>query len=342
MRVPKFSKRSVKESSKMPQVVGDTVCDAPLEMIPNQFIGVKLGRVSWEVKGLDSRIAFKDLPNELGSVERAFVPEKKELAGKVAPQVPDKFSDLRGSNVFVSVKAGVKSETFSFGRDADGRDGRDFSPASCDCKSRSSALRRPRFLEIRDKRESAFVQENQAGSKPSGFFLYEARRDASSIGFPLRVFPWLSWSAPDNSSPNRPLDTKGLRDSNRLENACVPPCRSVSRSKRLSKNRLPRGLLPKGAPKPSSVCRKDAKVFRGGVWVLSRPTPSCGRLAATGPGSLSTRPVSRLLRGSRGLVSRAGRPCAAGFPTAGVCHEVSLSPPGLPLYDRPETLSIER
>jgi hypothetical protein len=25
-----------------------------------------------------------------------------------------------------------------------------------------------------------------------------------------------------------------------------------------------------------------------------------------------------------------------------VCHEVSLSPPGLPLYDRPEILSIER
>ena len=155
--IPKFSKRSIKESSKMPKIFGDTVCDTSLEMIPNQFVRVKLGRVSREVKGLDSGILFKDLPYKLGSVDRAFVPEKEELAGKVTSKLPDKVSHLRGSNVFVRVEASVKSEAFSFGRDADRRDGRDFSPASRDCESRSSALRRPRFLEIGNERESAQI-----------------------------------------------------------------------------------------------------------------------------------------------------------------------------------------
>lgn len=326
----------------MAKVFGDTVCDASFEMIPNQFVGVKFRRVSREVKGLDPRILFKDLPDKLSPVERAFVPEKEDFSGKVAPQVPDKLSDLRGSNVFVGVKTGVKSETFSFGRDGDGGNGRDFSPASCNRKPRSSALRRPRFLNIRNQRKSAFVEEDQTGSKPSGLFLYEARRDASNTGFPLPVFPWPSWSAPDSSSPNRPSDTKGLRGSNRLENVCARPCQSVSMSRRLSKIPLPRVLSPKGAPKSSSVCLRDARVFRDEVLALSLSIPSCGRLAATEPGSLSMRPVSRPLRDSRSLVSKAGRPCAAGFPTAGVCHEVSLSPPCLPLYDRPELLSIER
>lgn len=325
----------------MPKVIGDTVGDASFEMVPNQFVGVKLRRISWEVKGLDSRILFKDFPDKLSSVDRAFVPEKENLAGKVAAEVANKFSHLRGSNVF-GIEAGVKSEPFSFGRNGDGGDSRDFSPASCDCKSRSSALRRPRFLEIRDQRESALVEEDQTGPKPFGLFLYAAKRDVSNSEFPLPVFPWPSWSAPDNSSPSRPSDSKGLRCNNRRETFCARPFRSASRSKRLSSNRLPEVLLPECGPMLSSVCLKDAKVFRDGVWALNLPTPSCGKLAATGPGSLSMRPVSRPLRDSRGLVSRAGRPCAVGFPTAGVCHEVSLSPPGLPLYDRPKNLSIER
>lgn len=342
LRIPKSSERSVKELSKMPKIFGDAICNASLEMVPDKFVGVKLRRVSREVKGLDSRIASQDLPNKFGPVERAFVPEKEEFAGKVTSKVLNKLCDLRGSNIFVGVEAGVESETFSFGRDGDGRDGRDFSPASCDGKPRSSALRRPRFLEIRDKRESALVEEDQAGPKPSGLFLYGARRVVSNTGFLFPVFPWLSWSAPDNSSPGRPSDTKGLKGNTSPETSCARLSRFASMSKRLSENRLPGGLLPRYVPKPSSVCRRGATVFRAGVSALSLSIPPCGRLAANAPESLSRRPLFRLRLRRYGLVSKAGRLGAAGFPTVGVCHEVSLSPPGLPLYDRLELLSIER
>jgi hypothetical protein len=338
--IPKSSKRPVKELSKMPKVFGNAVCDASFEVVPNKFVGVKLRRVSREVKGLDARNPFKDLSDKLGPVERAFVPENEELAGKVTSQVLNKFSDLRGTDVF-AVETGVKSEPFSFGRDADGRDRRDFSPASCNRESRSSALRRPRFLDVRNQRESALVEEDQTGSKPRGLFLYEARRVASSTEFPLPVFPWPSWSAPGNSSPDRPSNTKDLRCNNRLETSCVPPSRSVSESKRLSGNRLPEALSRECVAELFSVGLRDAKVFRDGVSALSLSSLSCGRPAANAPGSLSMRPVSRPLRDSRSLVSKAGRPCVVAFPIAGVCHEVSLLPPGLPLYDRPELLSIE-
>jgi len=325
----------------MPKVFGNTVGNTSFEMVPNKFVGVKLRRVSWEVKGLDSRIASKNLPDELGSVDRAFVPEKEEFAGKVTSQVSNKFSDLRGSNVF-AVETGVKSEAFSFGRDADRRDRRDFSPASRDSNRRSSALRRPRFLDIRDQRESAFVEENQAGPKPSGLFLYEARRVVSNTEFPLPAFPWPSWSVPGNSSPSRPSDTKDLRGSNRLETSCGRPCRSVLTSKRLLNNQLRAVLLREYVSALSSVGLRDARVFRDGVSVLNLSIPSCGMPAASARENLSMSLLSRLRRDSDDLVSKAGRLGAAGFPTVGVCHEVSLSPPGLPLYDRPEILSIER
>lgn len=326
----------------MPQVFGNAVGDVSFEAVPDKFIGVKLRRIAGEVKGLDSSKSSKESFDDLGSVERTPVPKKDNPSLEVPKEMPEELDNLSSPDVLVGMEAGVKSEALLFGRDADSGNGRDFSPATCNGKFRSSALRRPRFPEVGNQRESAFVEENQAGPKPSGLFLYGARRVVSNTGFPPPVFLWLAWSAPDSSSPNRPSDTKDSKDNNRLGISCERLGRYALGSRRPSNNRLPGALSPKYAPKPSSVCRKDARAFRDGVSVLGPSIPSCDRLAATAPGNSSKPPLSGPRLRRYGLVSKAGRPCAAGFPTVGVCHEVSLFPPGLPLYDRPEILSIER
>ena len=64
----------------MLKVFGNAVGKTSLEVCPNKFIGVEFRRVSREVKGLDSRIASKELPNESGAVDRTSVPEKDNRA----------------------------------------------------------------------------------------------------------------------------------------------------------------------------------------------------------------------------------------------------------------------
>ena len=339
--MPKSSKRSVKELSKMPQVSGNAVGDTSLEARPDKFIGVKLRRIAREVKGLDSGIASKEALDKFGPVELASVPEKDDRAFEVAKEVPKKLSDVFGADIFVGMEACVKTQAFSLGRDGDGGDSGYLGPASRDRKRRSSALARPGSLEVGDKRESALIQEDQAGSKPNGLFLYEARRDASSSGSLVPAFPWLFWSAPGSSTPGRPSASKGLRCSTSPETSSERSGRYVSRSKRPSSNRLPGVLSPGCAPKLSSARPREAGACPDGVLASSPPILSCGRLVANAPRSLSTRPLLGPRSGKCGPVSKAGPPAAGVFRVVGVFHEVSLCPPRLPLSYRLNLVPFE-
>ena len=321
--MPEFSKRSVKELSKVLKVFGNAVGDTSFEIGPNKFIGIKFRRISGEVKGFDSRSASKELFDEFGPMKRASVPEKDDPASEVSCKVTEKMSDLFGPNVFVEMETRVESKTFSFRRDGDGREGRDFSPPPCDLKPRSSALERPGSLEVGDKRESAFIQEYQVGSKLIGLFLYEAKRDASSNEFRLPVFPWLFEWAPDNSSPDCPSDTKDLRSSSAPEISCVRSGRCVLKSKRPSNSRLPRALSPRRVSRFSSVALREAEAVPYEALTSSLPVPSSGRRAANAPRSLEKLLLLGLRSGKYGLVSKAGPPDVVFFRVFRGCHEVS-------------------
>jgi len=321
--MPKSSQKSVKELSKMLKVSGNAVCQSSFEVCPDKFIGVKLRRISGKVKGLDLRIASKESFDDLGPVERASVPEKNDLAFEVATKVPEELPDLSGSNVFVGIKARVESKTFSLGRDRDGGDSRDFSPASGDPDGWSFSFKRPGFLEIGNKRESAFIQEDQAGSKPIGLFLYEAKRAVSSNESLLPGALWPSSAASGNSSPSRPSDSKDLRCNSALGNFSERLGRSASRSKDPSSNRPPRVLSPRCAPRFSFACPTKVGVVPYAVWTLNPPVHSSGKLGANVLRNLEMRPFSELRRGKGSLVSKAGRPDAVAFRVLRGCHEVS-------------------
>lgn len=315
----------------MLKVSGNAVGQIPFEVGPDKFIGIKLGRISREVKGLDSRIAPKESFDELGPVDRASVPEKNDLAFEVAAKVSEELPDLSGSNVLVGIKARVESETFPLGRDRNGRDGRDFCPPSGDNEGWSFSFNRPGSLKIGDERESALIQEDQAGSKPNGLFLYAAKRDTSSSGWlPLGVL-WPSSAASGSSNLSRSSDSTSCRYNNVPGSSCARPGRYASRSKDPSSNRLPRALSPRRAPGSSSADPTEAEVGPYGVWTSSPAVLSSGRLAANAPPNLKTRPLSVLPSGKFGLVSISGRLDAAVFRVFRGCREVSSNPPRLPL-----------
>ena len=328
--MPKPSKWSIQELSKVLKVSGNAVGQTSLEVGPDKLVGVKLRRISREVNGVDSRIVSQVLFDELGPVERAPVPEKHDGPSEVATKVPEEVSDLFGPNVLVGIKARVESKPFSLGRDRDGGDRRDLGPASGDHEGWSLSFDRPRSLDVGNKRESAFIQEGQAGSKLSGLFLYAARRGTSSNGYLLRAFPWLFWSGPDNSNPGSSSDSRDSRYSSAPRIVSGSPVRYVSMSKDPSSNRLPKGLSPRRAP----GCSFDAPTNAGGDLyseLIAVPSVlSSGRSGASAPRSLTRRSVSGLLNGRYGPVSTNGRPSAAAFLTFGGCREVSSSPPRLP------------
>jgi len=160
------------------KVLGNAIGNASLEMGPDEFIGVEFRRISREVNGLDPRIVSMESCNKLGPVERASVPKEDDLSFEVTREVPKELADLSGPDVFVGVKACVEPEAFFSGRDRNGGDGRDFGPASGDPKGWCFSFDRPGFWDVGDKRESALIQETQAGSKPNGLFSKAGRPDA--------------------------------------------------------------------------------------------------------------------------------------------------------------------
>lgn len=305
------------------KVSGDAVCQISLEVCPDKFIGIKLRRVSWEVKGMDSRTTFKESLDELGSVGRASVPEKNDRPLEVARQMSEELSDLFGPDVLIGIKPRVESKPFSFWRDRDGRNGRYFGPASGDNKDWSFSFDRPGSLDIGNKRESAFIQEGQAGSKPSGVFLYAAKRDVSSSESLLPGAPWLFSAASGSSSQGHPSASRDSRRSNTLENSSELSDRYASASKDPSSNRLPRVPSPRRAPRFSSVGPTKARVVLYLESVSTPFGPSSGRFGASVPRSLKKRSVPALPSDKYDLVLTNGRPDAAVFPTFGVCHGVS-------------------
>ena len=278
--------RPVNEPPEMLKVSGNAVGQVSLEVCPNPFIGIKLRRISGEMNGVDSRITSKESLRELSGVERAAVPEEDKRTSDLAGKTPEEVPDLLTPDVLVGIKAGAEAETFSLGRDRNGGDGRDLCPLSSDNEGWSFSFNRPGSLDVGDKREPAFIKEDDAGFKPFGLFLYAARRDASSDELLSLFVPGPASVASERSSLSCSSDSKGFRSSNGLRNSCEPLGRSVSKSKDPLNNRLPEALSPGGLPLFFSASPTNAGCVLDAPWALSLPVPSFRRLAANGLRSL--------------------------------------------------------
>ncbi len=307
----------------MPGVFRDAVRQISLEVCPDKFIGIKLGGVSREVEGMNSRVFRKELMHDFGSVNRTSVPEKHDWAFNMTAKVHEELSDLPGSDISIDVEPSVESEILSFGRDSDGRDSRHLSPSSGNNECWSSSFDRPCSSDIGNERESAFIQEGQAGSKQSGLFLYAARRDASSSESPLPDVLWRASAVSDSSSPGCSSGSTSSLCNNIHENSSGLFGRYVSASKDPLSNRPPEALLPGYSPKSSSVLTIEAKdVLYWGLVSIPCGLSSCSS-GASAPQNLRKHVLPGLPYDKDGPVSASGWHGAAVFPIFRVFHGVS-------------------
>lgn len=127
---PEPPKRPLQKPSKVSGIIWNAVCQVPLEVSPDKLIGVKLRRVSREVKGVNARMLSKELVDELGTVDGASVPEKNDGFADVPVKLAQEFDNLPGSDVPVAIKARVESKSLSSWRDRDSGDSRYLCPSS--------------------------------------------------------------------------------------------------------------------------------------------------------------------------------------------------------------------
>lgn len=307
----------------MTESIRGAVGQRPLEFRPDKLIGVKLRGIAGKAVGFQPGIIPKEAPDCCCPMDRTTVPEKNNSAPEVFKQMTQESNRLLSSDVLVGMEADVKPKFLSLRRDANSRNGRDFSPAACRSNNRGLALRRPCLNDCGDKQEPALVKEDQMGSKPVGLFLYAARRDVSSNGSRLPVSPWPSWSASGSSSPSFASDTRGWNWNNGYGNASGLPRLSAGASRPGLDNRPPEDLWRESEQVCVSLPGLTAEDALACVSTAARPSRVFGRLDSSARPSLRKRASGRPRHERISLCGEAVLPDTCAFPAPSVCHGVS-------------------
>lgn len=197
---------SLQGETKVPpellQGVGASVGELVLREPPDAFIGVELRRVAGEAMELEPGEGTTQGTDRVSLVNRAAVPEQDDGTPEMAEQMAHKGADLRVLDVFL-VEAVVQAEATAPGTHGDARDHGDSIAPLVVIEKRRLSARRPGLADTRNQEEARFVDEDEMGTQPRGFFLMRGhssrfqRSMASSFRSKARRsgFWWLKPSA---------------------------------------------------------------------------------------------------------------------------------------------------
>ena len=122
---------------------------------------------------MEPLVLANELLNDEAPVNGAAIPEQHNRSAQVVQKVTQEADNLHPCNVG-AMETEVKSKPLARWGDGDCGDGRNPLPAVAVSKDRGMADRRPSLTHVRDKEESAFVEEYEMGPKSLGFFLTRA------------------------------------------------------------------------------------------------------------------------------------------------------------------------
>jgi len=323
LRPSQPGKRRLEKPLKMGQVIRNAVGNISLKMVPDELIGIKLRSVSRKPVDMETAVSCKEIPDRGAFMLRARIPKHGHVPLKMARQLAQECSGLARTDVFIRMEAGIKRDLSSFGRNGQGRDGRNLAPAPSHFERRGLSADRPGSSDMRDQKKPRLVEKNEMSLKPFGLFLYEARPNASSGRWPSRLFPGPSSGASGSSSQ----DGSGTAINDWRDNEPRIPWRSPGRSFFGSRGpwRIPRpGGLSRAFWSASFFASHSAwGACRRRAWTSSLPAPLSGKIPSKGtPNS----PSIRFCRRPRtiSLPSAAiRRPAGAAVRAAAVCHKVS-------------------
>lgn len=152
---------------------------------------------------MQPRVVGEKSFNRSGLVDRGAVPQEDDGTSQMPKQVFKEAMNLGGRDV-VGMESKVEEHAMPFGRDGQGRDGRQLGPAAGGPKDGRLSFGGPGSADAGDEQEARFIEEDQMGPTSVSVFLYGAIGTVSSEQSRLRPAPEPGFGASDNSTPGQP------------------------------------------------------------------------------------------------------------------------------------------
>lgn len=277
---------------KVAEICWDAVGDRALEMVPNEFVWVEFGSVTWKSVRMEAWMGPEKLADHGPLMGSAVIPEQDHGAAQVSKQMPQELGHLRGADVFVRVEAGVESDTSSLRGHGNRREGRDLSPSSGTAKIGSLPPGCPGPSDVGNQKEAALIEESQMGAKSLGFFLSGATGSASSALWLFRPFPASSSPVSGSSSPTPSKAATGDWDGRGSQTASgsLAPLAAWSKDPWYSRNS--RAPSKEFASQPASAADSTEQACRAPAWLLDPARLSCAMSRAIKTQSLENSRLS--------------------------------------------------
>jgi hypothetical protein len=252
-----------------PRVLRDVICQIDVfRAVPHLLIGIEFGGISRQPFDMQSSRESLNQFNAGTAVHRPSVPHQNDTSGKMLKQTGHEHLGIDGADVVVEYLK-VKSQPSGYCRDSNRRYGREPLASVPGVLNRSSTLWRPGSSDCWLQHKAAFVGKNDGFSRPSGVFLYRARRSfAKSLSHVHRV-RGLDVLVSDSSNPSVQERARRRKGRNLRRKFVV----SIPQSEAESINRWQThvGSVPatKVFPAASTAERSVSVLGRGGFWPLT-------------------------------------------------------------------------
>lgn len=165
LRSPKIAESSVKRRGQFVEIIGASIGQCVVHLVPYGFVGVEFRRIGRETLQVNSRELATEFADRFTLVRLAVVPDHNDLATQVTKQMAEELTPLGWRDV-LAVKPAIQSETAARGADRHRGDGGDLVVLVAVSDDRSLSARSPRTTNRRDQQVSGFVDKGDIGTQP--------------------------------------------------------------------------------------------------------------------------------------------------------------------------------
>jgi len=161
--------RSVEGSGQFIEIVGASVSECIVHLVPHTLIGIEFWRIRWETLQMKPREGATEFADGFALVGFTIVPNNDDMATQMTEQMAYKPAHLSLLDV-LAVELAIQSEPPARWTDRYRRDGRDLIVLVAVPDEGSLSARPPRATDWRDQEIAGFVDENDMGTQPRRVF----------------------------------------------------------------------------------------------------------------------------------------------------------------------------
>ncbi len=157
-------------AAQLPNIIGSAVGERCLGKMPSGLDGVELRSVSGQTLKMQSRIFTPQSCQRVRIVNRSTVPHDDHLTAQVTQQIPEEVVHFIATDIVV-MQTKVQSKAFATRTDRQTADDRNTITTVVMVQQGCLPARRPRAPHRRYQHEPGFVDKDEVGAQPRGFFL---------------------------------------------------------------------------------------------------------------------------------------------------------------------------